>query len=196
MRYKKIWWGRWWRLGKLCEVSRCLVWRELRHHCLVYNVSYIFFSKCLYFSYYVSGYILDRPHMYLHKTRCILFPLIPSPLHWLVWRGPHCCAAGHLCCLASALGSRCLATKLHLARLPVLPSGTEEGRVRDATQAEIGAVLLLPACATQYSIPTFPPAGKPWPIPEIGRLCFHSSLRGHTLAFFLSFDSLFCILDL
>ena len=27
-------------LGELCEVPRCLLWRELRHHCPVYSVSY------------------------------------------------------------------------------------------------------------------------------------------------------------
>ena len=35
-----------------------------RHHCLIYNVSYIFFNKCLYFSYYMAGYLLDRPLIY------------------------------------------------------------------------------------------------------------------------------------
>ena len=50
MRFRKIWWGSWWRLGELCEVPRCLRWRELRRHCPMYNVSYIFFNKCLYFS--------------------------------------------------------------------------------------------------------------------------------------------------
>ena len=50
-RFRKIrWWGSWWQLGELCEVPRCLLWRELRHHCPMCNVSCIFFSKCLYFS--------------------------------------------------------------------------------------------------------------------------------------------------
>ena len=49
MRFRKIWQGSWWRLGELCEVPRCLLWRGLRHHCLMYNVSCIF-NKCLYFS--------------------------------------------------------------------------------------------------------------------------------------------------
>ena len=38
-----------------CEVLGCLLWRGLRHHCPMYNVSYIFFNKCLYFSYYMAG---------------------------------------------------------------------------------------------------------------------------------------------
>ena len=37
-RFRKIWWGSWWRLAELCEVPRCLLWRGLRHHCPVYNV--------------------------------------------------------------------------------------------------------------------------------------------------------------
>ena len=31
--------------------------------CTMFLVSYIFFSKCLYFSYYMAGYLLDRPLM-------------------------------------------------------------------------------------------------------------------------------------
>ena len=50
--------GSWQRLGELCEVPRCLLWTGLRHHCPMYNVSYIFFNKRLYFSYYMAGYIL------------------------------------------------------------------------------------------------------------------------------------------
>ena len=37
-------------LGELCEVPRCLLWRGLRCHCPIYNVSCILFSKCFYFS--------------------------------------------------------------------------------------------------------------------------------------------------
>ena len=32
-----------------CEVPRCLFWRGLRCHCSMYNVSCVFFSKCLFF---------------------------------------------------------------------------------------------------------------------------------------------------
>ena len=54
-------------LRELCEVPRCLLWRRLRCHCPVYCVSCIciFFNKCLYISYYMAGYLLDRP--------CIVF---------------------------------------------------------------------------------------------------------------------------
>ena len=41
MRFRKIWWGSWWRLGELCEVPRCILWRGLRHHCSMCNVSCI-----------------------------------------------------------------------------------------------------------------------------------------------------------
>ena len=47
MRFRKIWWGSLWRLGELCEVSRCQLWKGLRYHCPMYLVSCIFFSKCL-----------------------------------------------------------------------------------------------------------------------------------------------------
>ena len=61
MRFRKIWQGSWWWLGELCEVPRCLLWRWLRCYCPVYNFSCIFFSKCLYFSYCMARYFLDRP---------------------------------------------------------------------------------------------------------------------------------------
>ena len=66
MRFRKIQQGGWWWLGELCEVPRCLLWRELRPRdlCTMFIVSCIFFNKCLYFSYYVAGYLLGRPHMF------------------------------------------------------------------------------------------------------------------------------------
>ena len=47
IRFTKIWWSSWWQLGELCEVPRCLLWRGLTYHCPMYNVSCIFFNKCL-----------------------------------------------------------------------------------------------------------------------------------------------------
>ena len=67
MRFRKIWWGSWCQLGELCEVPKCLLWRGLRCHCPMYNVSCIFFSTCLYFAYYMAGYLLDRPHISVFK---------------------------------------------------------------------------------------------------------------------------------
>ena len=43
MRLTKIRQGSWWWLGELCEVSRCLILRGLKHHYPRYNVSCIFF---------------------------------------------------------------------------------------------------------------------------------------------------------
>ena len=40
-RFTKIQQGSWWWLGELCEVPRCLLWRGLRCHCPMYNVSII-----------------------------------------------------------------------------------------------------------------------------------------------------------
>ena len=55
--FRKIWQGRWWWLGELCEVLWCLLWRGLRRHCLnvwcfLYVVSFsksvpIFYSAWL-----------------------------------------------------------------------------------------------------------------------------------------------------
>ena len=49
----------WWDSGKYdgaadgdwenCEVPRCHLWRGLRCHCPMYNISCIFFNKCLFF---------------------------------------------------------------------------------------------------------------------------------------------------
>ena len=62
-------------LGELHEPPRCPLWRELMHHCPTYNVLVpcIFFSKCLYFSYYMAGYFLNIP-LYLseHRAQCPL----------------------------------------------------------------------------------------------------------------------------
>ena len=41
IRFRKIWQGSWWRLGELCEVPRCLLWRGLRCHWHMYNVLYL-----------------------------------------------------------------------------------------------------------------------------------------------------------
>ena len=59
MRFSKTRHGSWWQLGELCEVSRWLLWKGLKCHCPMYEVSCIFFNKCLYFSYYMAGYFQD-----------------------------------------------------------------------------------------------------------------------------------------
>ena len=57
-------------MGQLMVIGRT-VWgpkvpklKGLSHHCPMYNVSCIFFNKWLYFSYYMAGYFLDRPHIF------------------------------------------------------------------------------------------------------------------------------------
>ena len=74
--FRKIQRGRWWWLGDLCEVPRRLLWRGLRRHSPMYTISCIFFNKCLYFSYDMAGYLLDRPRcIYMNKSsaaECLL----------------------------------------------------------------------------------------------------------------------------
>ena len=70
MRFRKIWRGSWWWLEELCEVPTFIFGSVLRHHFPMYNVSCIFFNKCLYFSHYMSWYLLDRPcitHSMVHR---------------------------------------------------------------------------------------------------------------------------------
>ena len=44
--------------------SKCLLWRGLRCHCPMYNVSCILhLLHCLYISYDMAGYLLDRLHI-------------------------------------------------------------------------------------------------------------------------------------
>ena len=93
LRIRKIWQGTWWLLGELCEIPGCLLWRGLRHHCPVYNIYCIFFKKCLYFSYYMAGYLQDRPCTW--RVLCLhsfslqpLFSLLwycVSPVYKLLW---------------------------------------------------------------------------------------------------------------
>ena len=44
-----------WRLGELYVVPWCLLWKGLRCHCPVCNVSCIFFNKCV----YLHGWVLS-----------------------------------------------------------------------------------------------------------------------------------------
>ena len=60
--------------GQLMEIGRT-VWgpkvptlkgteASLSHVHTMFLISCIFFNKCFYFSYYMAGYLLDRPHIY------------------------------------------------------------------------------------------------------------------------------------
>ena len=55
--------------GRTVQGPRCLLWRGLRRHCPIYNVSvsFIVFNKCLCFSYCMAGYLLDRPRIHQQK---------------------------------------------------------------------------------------------------------------------------------
>ena len=49
--YFRVFWTVEMMLGEPCEVPWCLLWWGLRHHHLMYNISFIlFFNKCLYFT--------------------------------------------------------------------------------------------------------------------------------------------------
>ena len=56
------------RTVQLGIIARCLLWRGLKCHCPMYNVPCIFFNKCLCISYYMAGYLLDRPCIYKMGT--------------------------------------------------------------------------------------------------------------------------------
>ena len=64
MRFRKIRCGSWWWLGELCDILGAYFEGEwgIIVLCTVFLVSRIF-SKRLYFSYYMAGYLLDRPCM-------------------------------------------------------------------------------------------------------------------------------------
>ena len=56
-----------------CEVPGCeVLWRGLRHHWPMYNVSCIFFSKCLFLI--VHGWILSGQILFTWKTECCGWP--------------------------------------------------------------------------------------------------------------------------
>ena len=71
----------WKRCWENCVWSQGVsLWRGLRYKivlCTMFLVSCIFFSKCLYFSYHMIGYFLDRPCMSLCFTFWFLFKESP-----------------------------------------------------------------------------------------------------------------------
>ena len=70
MKFRKIWWGSWWQLGELCGSRGAYFegdWGVIVL-CTMFLVPGIFFNKCLYFSYYMVGYLLDIPCMLLSHT--------------------------------------------------------------------------------------------------------------------------------
>ena len=53
--------------------------------CFLYLVSCIFCNKCLYFSYYMAGYLLDRPHTHTHTHNTQVFTLFFNTLDATKW---------------------------------------------------------------------------------------------------------------
>ena len=81
MRFKKIWQGSWWQLGQLCEVPRCLLWRDwsIVVLCTIFLVYCIFFNKCLFFILHVwipsgqtSHIISFHPHILYEADTIII----------------------------------------------------------------------------------------------------------------------------
>ena len=73
LRFRKIQRGSWWRLGELCEVPRAYFEGDwgIIGLCTMFLVSCIF-NKILYFSYCISGYLLDRPHIQHVGSWCLI----------------------------------------------------------------------------------------------------------------------------
>ena len=66
MRFRKTQGGSWWWLGKLCEIPKCLLWRGLKCHCPMYNISCIL---CLLFEclpVILHGWILSGQTLHVH----------------------------------------------------------------------------------------------------------------------------------
>ena len=63
---EKIWWGSWWRLGELCEVPRCLVWRGLRHHCPMYV-----FLLCMYMEVALTYLVSSSINVSMFDVTCL-----------------------------------------------------------------------------------------------------------------------------
>ena len=83
MRFKKIWWGSWKQLGELCEVLRCLLGRGLRHHCPMYDDSYILYLIQQMFLFFILHcWICSRQTLYVagHDKPCALV-IRPNQVH-------------------------------------------------------------------------------------------------------------------
>ena len=65
MGFRKIQQSSWWWLGELCEIPRWLLWRGLRCHCPMYNVSYILFSSKNVSIFHITWLdTFSRPHIF------------------------------------------------------------------------------------------------------------------------------------
>ena len=100
MRLRKIQWGSWWRCvrsqGAYLKSDHSVIVL-----CTMFLVSCVFSNKYLYFSYYMDGYFLDRPHTLQSIPACIFsahlapyvvitillaaFPMLYFTTSWLFW---------------------------------------------------------------------------------------------------------------
>ena len=74
MKFRNIWRGSWWQLGEPCEVSRYLLWRGLRDHCPVYNVSCILYLlQWMSLFFILRGWILSGQTFTFKYKHTLLF---------------------------------------------------------------------------------------------------------------------------
>ena len=85
----------WWNSGKYdraAVVTERTVWNSrvstlkgTEVYCPMYNVSYILYllNKCLYFWYYMAGYLLDRLHISVPDRA---YRRINQPFQWLIYK--------------------------------------------------------------------------------------------------------------
>ena len=74
IRFRKIRWGSWWRLGEVCKVPRCLLWREVRCHCPAYNVSCILYLlQWMSLFFILRGWILSGQTFTFKYKHTLLF---------------------------------------------------------------------------------------------------------------------------
>ena len=66
-----------WTVGELCEVPRSLLWRGRRRHCPMYNVSCIFFNKCIFHSLWLDTFWTDP--VWLFSLQIPRLPTYPTP---------------------------------------------------------------------------------------------------------------------
>ena len=65
MRFRKIWWGSWWQLGELCEIPRCLLWKELRCHCpILYVLKNVSIFHITWLDTFWTDFICPHKHLY------------------------------------------------------------------------------------------------------------------------------------
>lgn len=127
--------------------------------------------------------------VYLHKTRSICYNFsLATPL---VWRGQRHFRAPTSLSLSSWLTMSSHKATCSQTSRPSLWHWGRRGETCHPNRHRSCPAVSRPGHPTLR--PNIPATETARPGPEIGGLCFHSSFRGHTLAFLLPVDSLFCI---